>query len=99
MGIDVRLENEMGDEIETLLDFDDSLRVIALECEKKRSGALRFIDPYGNSVFNRLQMPFLIAEIERACQRVSDPTAKKFADGLIRLARRCVGQHGRYAAR
>jgi hypothetical protein len=25
MGIDVRLETEAGDEIETLLDFDDSL--------------------------------------------------------------------------
>jgi hypothetical protein len=45
MGIDVRLETEAGDEIETLLDFDDSLQKILLECDPTASVTLRFIDP------------------------------------------------------
>jgi hypothetical protein len=89
MGIDVRLENETGDEIETLLDYEDSLEKIILECERKRSPTLRFIDAFGNTVFNRLQIPYLIREIELARERVKDETVRAFADNLLALARRC----------
>jgi hypothetical protein len=89
MGIDVRLENNVGDEIGTLLDYDDSLEKIALECEPQRSATLRFIDSYGNTVFNRLQIPYLIRELERARENVTDPVTVKFAEDLLELARRC----------
>ena len=57
MGIDVRLETEAGDEIETLLDFDDSLQKILLECDPTASVALRFIDPYGNTSLTASRCP------------------------------------------
>jgi hypothetical protein len=89
MGIDVRLENSLGEPIATLLDYEDSLEKITLECEPRRSAALRFIDAYGNTVFNRLQIPYLIRELERARENLSDPTILQFADDLLTLARRC----------
>lgn len=89
MGIDVRLENSVGDAIATLLDYDDSLEKIALECEPRRSAALRFIDAYGNTVFNRLQVPYLIRELERAREQLSDPVILQFTEDLLTLARRC----------
>ena len=96
MGIDVRLETESGDEIETLLDFDDSLQKILLECDPAASVTLRFIDPYGNTSFNRLQMPSLIAEIEHARERLKDEIAEKFAQGVLRLALRCQDEVDTY---
>ncbi len=89
MGIDVRLETEAGDEIETLLDFDDSLEKILLQCDPEPSVTLRFIDPYGNTGFNRLQMPALIGEIEQAREHLKGEVAGKFAEQLLRLALRC----------
>lgn len=96
MGIDVRLENEAGDEVETLLDYEDSLEKIILECERKRSPTLRFIDAYGNTVFNRLQVPYLIREVELARERLRDQTARDFADDLLALAKRCRAEVNTY---
>jgi len=96
MGIDVRLETEAGDGIETLLDFDDSLQKVLLECDPTESVTLRFIDPYGNTTFNRLQMPFLIAEIESARERLGDEVAANFADEVLRLAMRCQDEVDTY---
>jgi hypothetical protein len=96
MGIDVRLENEAGDEIETLLDFENSLQKILLECNQDVSATLRFIDPYGNTYFNRLQMPSLIIEIERASARLNDDTAERFAEEILRLAQRCQDEVNTY---
>ena len=96
MGIDVRLETEAGDEIETLLDFDDSLQKILLECDPTASVTLRFIDSYGNTGFNRLQMPRLIAELESARERLRDEIAAKFAEEVLRLALRCQDEVNTY---
>ena len=92
MGIDVRLETEDGDEIETLLDFENSLQKILIECDTARSVMLRFIDPYGNTRFNRLQIPSLIADLKEAGGRLKDGTARKFANSVLRLAERCQGE-------
>jgi hypothetical protein len=96
MGIDVRLETEAGDEIETLLDFDDSLQKIVLECDPTASVTLRFIDPYGNTGFNCRQMPCLIGEIESARERLRDEIAAKFAEEVLRLALRCQDEANTY---
>lgn len=96
MGIDVRLETEAGEEIETLLDFDDSLQKILLECDVTASATLRFIDPHGNTAFNRLQMPSLIAELESARERLRDKSAAEFAGEVLRLARRCQEEVSTY---
>jgi hypothetical protein len=89
MGIDVRLVNAAGDEIATVLDSGDSLEKIALECVTKQSPTLRFIDASGDTVFNRLQIPHLIREIEIARESLSDETAARFAEDVLALARRC----------
>lgn len=96
MGIDVRLETEAGDEIETLLDFDDSLQKILLECDPTASVTLRFIDPHGNTSFNRLQMSSLIVETERVRGRLKDEITEKFAEGVLRLALRCQDELDTY---
>src|SRR6266545_5863234 len=48
-----------------------------------------FIDPYGHTVFNWLQMPALMAEILRLQAEESDEGARFFLGELYKLAEEC----------
>ena len=62
MGIDVRLETEraepLGDPV-----YDTSNH-LARALANGAGTCIDFIDPYGNTVFNQLQLPVLIGELE-----------------------------------
>ncbi len=62
-----------------------------LDPEMASQCCLRFIDPRGNTIFNRLQMGALARELEWLARRASSPTEKKAVKELRRLARR-VGE-------
>jgi|SRR5690606_18031799 len=51
--------------------------------------SLRFIDPYGDTIFNRLQMEPLLEEWQRVQADVVDPDAQRLMREVERLARRC----------
>ena len=38
-----------------------------------RFSALRFIDPYGDTIFNRVQMPSVLADLEILLNETSNP--------------------------
>jgi hypothetical protein len=62
MPIDVEWQDERG---ETLARYDGPLFTRALvERAPPASVCLRFIDPYGNTVFNQQQLPVLVQELE-----------------------------------
>lgn len=50
---------------------------------------INYIDPYGNTVFNQVQMPTVIAEFERLSKYVERPFEKRGLETVIRLARIC----------
>jgi hypothetical protein len=50
---------------------------------------IKHIDPYGNTVFNRLQMATLIEEFERLSKYVEVPSEQHAIDAIIRAARVC----------
>ena len=52
---------------------------------------LRFVDPYGDTVFNRLQIPFLLKDIERLKTAVKEEDLVVL-DGLQRCAEVCLGK-------
>ena len=51
-----------------------------LDLAPRNSTCVRFIDPYGNTVFNQLQLPVLIDEFEHMSKGAASD-----------LARRCLG--------
>jgi hypothetical protein len=62
MGIDVRLETERAEPLgEPVLDQPGYL---AQALATARGSCVGYIDPYGNTIFNQLQLPVLIAEME-----------------------------------
>jgi hypothetical protein len=63
MPIDGRLEDERGN-VTSSLDSPSWLTNWMLACaDLDRTACLRFIDPYGNTVFNSLQMRVLVEEL------------------------------------
>lgn len=50
---------------------------------------LRFLDPYGNVVFNRLQAAVLEGEIERLMAALTDDSKKSILARVLELTRTC----------
>ncbi|MGP0017616.1 MAG: hypothetical protein ACLPHP_03525 [Candidatus Sulfotelmatobacter sp.] len=50
---------------------------------------LQYIDEYGNTIFNGLQMRGFLAEWDRLTQTLADPKQRKIALDIRRLAEEC----------
>ncbi|MCC5847290.1 MAG: hypothetical protein JJU29_04275 [Verrucomicrobia bacterium] len=61
--IGLQRETEDG-EVEAVYGEGKSIDLILLTSNLERTSCLRFIDPYGDTVFNQLQIPVLIEEIQ-----------------------------------
>jgi hypothetical protein len=53
---------------------------------------IKHIDPYGNTVFNGVQMPTVVAEFERLEKYVEDSSEKRALAAVLRLARMCEAE-------
>jgi len=58
---------------------------------------LRFIDPYGDTIFNQQQMPVLIREFQASLVAVSDVMIQQQVADVIRLLKKAEGQIHTYA--
>ena len=74
MGIDIRWENEDGKLIESLDDPYGLLSKVLPPPNDLSWTCLRFIDPYGSTIFNQIQIPVVVRELERARENIKDPT-------------------------
>jgi hypothetical protein len=92
MGIEARVESEDGEVEAELLDPANLTAKLTAPFTGSGSPCLRFIDPYGDTTFNQLQLPVLIAELERAIEMATDPRVKSHGQGLLELARRASSE-------
>jgi hypothetical protein len=94
MGIRVVIGSETGAVIKGVEDPKNLLgRILPGEYDKKFC-LLRYIDPYGNTVFNQLQLDDFIAEWRRLRDRPIGPEATVLLDAIENLARECQnGMH------
>lgn len=88
MGLSVVLETESGEELERVDDPRNILHLLLPGADNGSSSLLRFIDWYGDTVFNRLQIEFFLTEWEVLEQRVHDPEEKAFLGRIKEMARR-----------
>jgi hypothetical protein len=72
MGIDIAIVGVNDVEIEFLGDSCGLTEALLPDHAKADSPCLRFIDPYGDTVFNYLQIPFLINELDETLSLISD---------------------------
>jgi hypothetical protein len=67
MGINVVLEGENGEHIDTVFDSHGAIGLLASAAHHDPSyRLLRYLDPYGDAVFNWLQVSDLLADLQLA---------------------------------
>jgi hypothetical protein len=93
MGIDVALVNEDHEWEQEVFDLQQHLTKLATSAwpELSASICLRFIDPWGDTVFNQAQIPVLMNELKQSEQEQTDEEIKKHLRKVIRLVERAEG--------
>lgn len=84
MPVTVQVENEKGERQGELWMHPDSNRILQLATDD--GCCLRFIDPYGSTVFNQVQIPALIQELRAIEPRLTEPAMRLVLRGLLALA-------------
>ena len=88
MGITIILEDEKGDALETLLDNAVVSKILP-DMNNKNSYCLRFVDLYGDTTFNNLQMTELIIELGIILKNADTKEKVEIVNDLLRLAKKC----------
>jgi len=88
MGVNLYMEDEAGAKLAEVLDPRGFVGCIVSLAGNENTVCLRFIDPYGDTVFNQLQIPVLIRELEAARGLISDERVTQIGQHEIESARR-----------
>jgi hypothetical protein len=72
VGIDAKLETERAEPLAEVLDQHNHLAWLLSFPDDERTICLTYIDPYGDTIFNGLQLPILLAELTRASASLSE---------------------------
>lgn len=91
MGVDVYIETEFGEKIDEFLDPKGIIARL-LPIGDNRYSLLCYVDPYGNTTFNRLQMEQILIELEQL--KNEERTSEEIAaiEKLQEMARRCQNE-------
>lgn len=98
MGVDCRVEDEDGGVLNGLPD-SQSLMAFLLPPDHSAKGAtvcLRFIDEYGDTTFNQLQIPVLLQELRGAVLRCTNLEARAHGEKLAALVATAEGEMHTY---
>jgi hypothetical protein len=85
MGIDAQLEDEGGKQIQFCHDSSGSFGRLLNASDLSGSTCLRFIDPYGDTIFNQGQAAVLIEEL-RSVLVAADPISAAYINNVLRFA-------------
>lgn len=89
MGINVSLIDENGTEIDAELDDRNVLKNIITTVDDASFVCLPFIDPYGDTIFNRLQAEVIVKELQAISKGYSSIKERGKIAAIINLAERC----------
>jgi hypothetical protein len=90
MGLLIELRTESGEVVDRVGESEPTLLlVLPDEEEEKEFPLLRFVDPYGDTVFNGLQSEALIPELKRLQSRATSQQQRKLMERVLELAEAC----------
>jgi len=84
-----RLQGEDGVKIDEVHDPQGLIVSYSPLLSDQSFQCLRFIDPYGNTYFNELQIEAFLAEWDRIFDKVQEDEAKRLSLEIRSLAQRC----------
>jgi hypothetical protein len=98
MGIDVAWVSETNQPKQEV--FDPRMQLTRLVADRwhtlSSSVCLRFIDPFGDAVFNQAQIPELLRELEIEAGVTRDSETRAHLEKVVRLVGKSVGQTHTY---
>lgn len=89
MGLTAILETENGVPLRKVFDPPGLLHRLLPVYDDESFHLLRFVDPYGSTVFNRLQMERFLLEWQRIADKAQTPEEHDLVYRIERLAWRC----------
>lgn len=93
MGLSIVLQTEDGAELRSIEDPKNILYDVLPDYQDPSFECLKYVDPYGDTVFNALQMPVVLHELRRLESGASDPEARQMLMELMGLVEE-VSVHG-----
>jgi hypothetical protein len=96
MGIDVSVETESGEVQDEVLDEGNLTEKLLPDREDGTSACLRFVDPFGDTLFNQLQIPFVVAELEKRLRTFVKPEVKAHCEAIIKAVKAAEGEEHTY---
>lgn len=92
MGIDLQWISERGDVRERVMDEQNLVAEILAASNDKESVCLRFIDLYGDTIFNQLQIPIFLKEVRAVAVGSLSREAIQHREKIIALATKAEGR-------
>jgi hypothetical protein len=96
MGIEVYWQDENGRAIASVADSRGGLAALLRNMDFQNSKCMAFIDPYGDTVFNQVQIPVLIDEMAQVSSSSCSRETQEHVESIIELARKAVGSPHTY---
>lgn len=91
MGIELLWEEEDGSELARLSDPQSLVQQFLPLISDTKSVCLRFVDPYGDTVFNCLQLPVLLTELEQCMAQQYEPQVAEHLSAALALVKSAQG--------
>jgi hypothetical protein len=95
MGIDVRVETESGEVQDEVLDDRNLTEKLLPDREDGSSPCLRFVDPFGDTLFNQIQIPLVVKELETR-MRASKLEVLSHCEAILKVVSATVGEEHTY---
>jgi hypothetical protein len=92
VGIDVRTETENGQKLSEWGDPRNRTKSLLPSFSDSSFYCLRFVDRFGDAIFNQAQIPFLASEIRRQLEKIDDRETKNHGEAILRLVESVEGK-------
>lgn len=89
MGLSIVLQDERGARVDGVLDPTNVLHRLLPTAGDTSSRCLRYVDWYGDTVFNRLQMGDVLDELQTLFRNARAGEEKELLGRIIDLANKC----------
>jgi hypothetical protein len=96
MGIDICVETESGEVQDEVLDVGNLTEKLLPDREDLTSPCLRFVDPFGDTLFNQLQIPLVVKELEGRLRGLGKPEVKAHCEAILKVLRAATGEEHTY---
>jgi len=92
MGLVITVESENCTRLGEILDSTNILHRLLPSHDDESYHCLRYVDWYGDTVFNRLQMETVLGELDRIRLHARESGEEDLVDRVKELARRCQAE-------